>query len=80
MVTLRAGRMPEGLDWSSIGAVTPLKGIGFTIAIFITTLAFDDLESQEEAKLAILVASATAAIVGLVFLFGRAAVTERGAR
>ena len=76
VVTLGAGRMPEGLDWSAIGGVTPLKGIGFTIAIFITTLAFDDLESQEEAKLAILVASATAAVVGLVFLVARAALAE----
>ena len=71
VVTLGAGRLPDGLDWSAIGAVTPLKGIGFTIAIFITTLAFDDLESQEQAKLAILVASATAAVVGLSFLFAR---------
>src|SRR5687768_7477663 len=71
VVTLGAGRLPDGLDWSAIGAVTPLKGIGFTIAIFITTLAFDDLESQEQAKLAILVASATAAVVGLSFLLAR---------
>lgn len=77
VVTMRAGRMPDGLDWSAIGAVTPLKGIGFTIAIFIATLAFDDLESQEEAKLAILVASATAAVVGLVFLVARAAFAGR---
>ena len=80
IVRLGAGRVPQGLDWPAIGAVTPLKGIGFTIAIFITTLAFDDLESQEEAKLAILVASATAAVVGLVFLVARAAFVERRSR
>ena len=73
-----AGRMPEGLDWASIGAVTPLKGIGFTIAIFISTLAFDEVELQEQAKLAILVASATAAVIGLVGIYGRSVFVRRG--
>ena len=51
--------------------VAPLKGIGFTVAIFISVLAFDDEALQEQAKLAILVASAIAAFVGLAALFGR---------
>ena len=47
-------RVPNGLDWPAIGAVAPLKGIGFTVAIFISVLAFDDEALQEQAKLAIL--------------------------
>ena len=73
------GRMPEGLDWPAIGAVTPLKGIGFTIAIFISALAFDEVDTQERAKLAILVASAAAAAIGLAALFLRAALVKRRA-
>jgi NhaA family Na+:H+ antiporter len=77
IVRAGAGRMPDGLDWAAIGAVTPLKGIGFTIAIFISALAFDDIASQEQAKLAILVASAAAAVIGLVFIYARAALVHR---
>jgi Na+:H+ antiporter, NhaA family len=64
---LRSGqaRMPEGLDWPAIGGVAPLKGIGFTIAIFITTLTFDDRELESQATLAVLSASVIAAAIGL---------------
>ncbi len=73
------GRVPDGLDWAAIAGVTPLKGIGFTIAIFISTLAFDDAATQELAKLAILVASALAAVIGLGVLLARHALTQRRA-
>jgi len=66
-----AARMPEGLDWAAISAVAPLKGIGFTVAIFISTLAFDEVALQNEAKLAILVASAVAALLGISALIAR---------
>ncbi len=73
-------RVPDGLDWPAIGAVAPLKGIGFTVAIFISVLAFDDEALQEQAKLAILVASAIAAFVGLAALFGRDRFIQRRSR
>ena len=71
-----AGRLPDGLDWPAIGGVTPLKGIGFTIAIFISALAFDDPGTQERAKLAILIASAAAAVIGLCALLARHAFVQ----
>jgi NhaA family Na+:H+ antiporter len=64
-------QLPDGLDWPAIGAVAPLKGIGFTVAIFISVLAFDDEALQAQAKLAILVASAIAALIGLAALLAR---------
>jgi NhaA family Na+:H+ antiporter len=70
-VRLGPARIPDGLDLSAIGAVTPLKGIGFTVAIFVTTLAFDDETLREQATLAILAGSATAAVLGLVALTAR---------
>jgi NhaA family Na+:H+ antiporter len=72
-LSVRAGpaRLPDGLDWPAIGAVAPLKGIGFTVAIFISVLAFDDETLQTQAKLAILIASAAAAIVGLTVIYAR---------
>ena len=78
---VRAGpaRLPEGLDWAAIAGVAPLKGIGFTIAIFISALAFEERELQEQSKLAILVGSATAALIGLGVLFSRHLVLRRRA-
>jgi NhaA family Na+:H+ antiporter len=70
-VRLGPGRLPEALDWPAIFAVAPLKGIGFTVAIFISVLAFEDTALQNEAKLAILTASALAAIIGLSMLYAR---------
>ena len=63
------GVVPDGLDWPAIAGVAPLKGIGFTVAIFMAVLAFDeDVALQEEAKLAILAASLVAAVIGLIAL------------
>jgi NhaA family Na+:H+ antiporter len=71
LVRLTPARLPEDLDWPAIGGVAPLKGIGFTVAIFISVLAFDDEAVREEAKLAILLASCVAGIVGLTVLYTR---------
>lgn len=60
--------MPRGLDWPAVAGAAPLKGIGFTVAIFLATLAFDDPATIEQAKLAILVASALAGTIGLFAL------------
>jgi NhaA family Na+:H+ antiporter len=62
------GRLPDGLEFSAVVAVTPLKGIGFTVAIFISTLALDTPALQDEAKLAILIGSVTAATIGIAAL------------
>ncbi|HYH62661.1 MAG TPA: Na+/H+ antiporter NhaA [Solirubrobacterales bacterium] len=77
VMSLGPGRMPEGLDWPAILGVAPLKGIGFTIAIFISMLAFDEVDLQEQAKLAILIGSAVAAIIGLSVLYVRSAIVGR---
>ncbi|HEV2062211.1 MAG TPA: Na+/H+ antiporter NhaA [Solirubrobacteraceae bacterium] len=57
--------LPGRLDWPAIAAMAPLKGIGFTVAIFIAILAFDDEALQEQATLAILVASLLAGLIGI---------------
>jgi NhaA family Na+:H+ antiporter len=70
-------RVPQGLDWPAISAVAPLKGIGFTVAIFIAVLALDDPAQLEQAKLAILVASALSAAIGITALTLRYRRAER---
>ncbi len=76
-VRVGPGRMPENLDWPAIGGVAPLKGIGFTIAIFITTLAFEDRALQDTATLAVLAASLLSALIGLAVIFARHALLGR---
>jgi Na+:H+ antiporter, NhaA family len=71
LVRLTSARLQDGLDWAAVGGVAPLKGIGFTVAIFISVLAFDDQALQEEAKLAILAGSLIAGIIGLTVLLAR---------
>ena len=68
---LTPARLPDGLDWGAIAGVAPLKGIGFTVAIFISVLAFDDEATRDQAKLAILVASFVAALIGVTALHVR---------
>ncbi len=78
-VWLGPARMPESLDWAAIGGVAPLKGIGFTIAIFITTLAFDDRALQDTATLAVIAASLVSALIGLAVLLARHILVTRAA-
>jgi NhaA family Na+:H+ antiporter len=72
------GRLPQGLDMPAIAAVAPLKGIGFTVAIFIAVLALDSTAEVEQAKLAILIGSAISAGVGFAALALRARLVGRG--
>jgi NhaA family Na+:H+ antiporter len=80
LVRLTPTRVPDGLDWPAIAGVAPLKGIGFTVAIFISVLAFDSDALQEQAKLAILVGSVLSAVIGLTALWARARLLDRARR
>ena len=67
-VRTRAGEMPDGATWPSITGVAAIAGIGFTVAIFIAGLAFEDLGLQDLAKIGILVGSLLAAVIGVLLL------------
>jgi NhaA family Na+:H+ antiporter len=54
---------PEGANNSSILATGSAAGIGFTVAIFIANLAFDDKQTQDIAVLAVIVASVVSALL-----------------
>jgi len=68
-------RLPNGVSWRGVWLIGILGGIGFTMSIFIATLAFTDPELLGAAKSGVLLASVTAGIVGL--LFGRLCVSTR---
>jgi NhaA family Na+:H+ antiporter len=67
-LAVRAGlaERPAGVSWSAIHGSAWLGGIGFTMALFVTGLAFGDGPLAETAKAGILVASTIAAVVGYV--------------
>lgn len=60
--------LPKELKWGNIIGVGFLAGIGFTMSIFITLLAFDDTEVVNNSKIAIIIASAVAGIIGFIWL------------
>jgi Na+:H+ antiporter, NhaA family len=65
-LTVRVGlaRLPTGAEWRHIAGVGAVAGIGFTVSLFITGLAFDTGTLQDDAKIGILIASISAALIG----------------
>ena len=61
----KLAEFPEGATNSSILATGSAAGIGFTVAIFIANLAFDDAQTQDIAVLAVIVASVVSALISL---------------
>jgi NhaA family Na+:H+ antiporter len=57
---------PEGATNSSILATGSAAGIGFTVAIFVANLAFEDAQTQDIAVLAVIVASVVSALLSLI--------------
>lgn len=60
--------LPTDLKWENIIGAGFLAGIGFTMSIFITLLAFDNADTVNNSKIAILIASFIAGVIGFGFL------------
>jgi NhaA family Na+:H+ antiporter len=67
-VSMGICKLPADLNWKSIAGVGFLGGIGFTMSIFITLLAFDDESIINNAKFIILLSSLVAGIIGFIVL------------
>jgi NhaA family Na+:H+ antiporter len=67
-VRFSIARLPYGVEWKHVAGAGWLAGIGFTMSLFITQLAFRSPQFVDEAKLGILLASAVSAAVGLTWL------------
>ena len=67
-VTFGLCKLPTDLNWKSIFGVGLLAGIGFTMSIFITLLAYDSETIINKSKLVILISSLTAGVLGLISL------------
>lgn len=62
------GMLPEGVTWGHVVGAGCLAGIGFTMSLFISDLAFDDPALITAAKIGILVASLVSGILGFIIL------------
>ena len=67
-VRLRIGKQPAAATWPQILGVSMLGGIGFTVALFVTELAFEPGVLADQAKIGILAASAIAGAAGYLYL------------
>ena len=76
-VRLGLARLPAGVEWRHLLGAAWLGGIGFTMSLFIAQLAFRDPALVAQAKLGILLASATSAAIGLAWLLCAGSSRER---
>ena len=71
-LAIRTGlaRMPAGASWLSLYGVSVLTGIGFTMSLFIGTLAFEDasLVNQNATRIGVLLGSLGSALLGYCVL------------
>ena len=67
-VKLKLTELPKELNWKKIVGVGFLGGIGFTMSIFVTLLAFEDPKIINNSKFMILIASLISGIIGYVWL------------
>jgi len=69
MVKLKWAEVQSNVTWGQICGVAMIAGIGFTMSLFVTELAFVDEEYAYYAKLSVLFASTLAGIIGSFWLY-----------
>ena len=60
--------LPRAASWIDVFGLSVIAGIGFTVSLFITGLAFDEPLLADEARIGILIASAISAVLGAAIL------------
>jgi Na+:H+ antiporter, NhaA family len=75
-----AGVLPKGMDSRQVLAAAAASGIGFTVALFVTELAFEDAGLIDASKIGILLAAILAAAVTGLVLHGPGSGKSTGAR
>ena len=65
---LRVCKLPSDISWAQYYGLSLVTGIGFTMSLFIGSLAFTDPEYQTSVRLGVLIASLLAGILGYLTL------------
>ena len=68
LTKFKISELPSGANWNHVLGVALLGGIGFTMSLFITELAFESKFMVEQAKMGIIIASLAAGIIGFLIL------------
>lgn len=68
VVAFKLASLPEGVKWNHIYGASMLAGIGFTMSIFISDLAFSDEKHIQIAKVGIMAASLISAVLGMLWI------------
>ena len=71
--------LPRATTWTHVVGLAGMAGIGFTVSLFITGLAFESPQIADEARIGILAASVVAAVIGSLILLRAKEVIEVGA-
>ena len=67
-VKLKLASLPQGVNWKNLYGAGILAGIGFTMSLFIASLAFNDPELLDLSKIGVLTGSIISGILGFLFL------------
>lgn len=67
-VKWRLAKLPENVNWAQLAGVGMLAGIGFTMSIFISLLAFTDQQVIQHSKITILISSLIAGVIGYIIV------------
>jgi Na+:H+ antiporter, NhaA family len=65
---LRLGALPPNVAWSDVVPVAVLGGVGYTVSLLISQLAFETAEAQERVAGSVLAASIIASVTALTLL------------
>jgi Na+:H+ antiporter, NhaA family len=71
MVMLGLAKLPQGASWRQMLGVACLAGIGFTMSLFIGSLAFSDSALEAEVRVGVVVASLVSTVLGLALLLAK---------
>ena len=75
-VAFGISKLPDSINWRHIIGTGFLAGIGFTMSIFITLLAFDNAATVQMSKITVLLTSLLAGVAGFLILRSAPKVTE----
>jgi NhaA family Na+:H+ antiporter len=67
MVAQKIAELPRGINWTQLTGAGVLAGIGFTMSIFIASLAFSNSQHTDIAKISILLSACISVIAGLIW-------------
>ncbi|ATL49428.1 Na+/H+ antiporter NhaA [Chitinophaga caeni] len=65
---LKLASLPTGADWKQLWGIGMIAGIGFTMSIFISTLAFKSVDEQIISIMSVILASVIAAVLGFLYI------------